>query len=53
METVTRIDHQFDTNLLALIDSGATTSSMDVIDITHETIGNNRYWVRFKILIGG
>lgn len=50
LETVTRIDHQFDTQLPALIDSGSTTSSMDARNITFETLGNNSHWVRFKIL---
>ncbi|WP_257296391.1 RimK/LysX family protein, partial [Endozoicomonas sp. YOMI1] len=50
LETVTRIDHQFDTHLPALIDSGSTTSSLDARDITFETLGTNPHWVRFKIL---
>ncbi|WP_257293440.1 RimK/LysX family protein, partial [Endozoicomonas sp. YOMI1] len=50
LETVTRIDHQFDTQLPALIDSGSTTSSMDARDITFKTLGTNSHWVRFKIL---
>lgn len=50
LETITRIDHKFDTSLPALIDSGSTTSSMDARAITYETVGNNRSWVRFKIL---
>ncbi|WP_448215720.1 ATP-dependent zinc protease family protein [Endozoicomonas sp. 2B-B] len=50
LETVTRIDHQFDTQLPALIDSGSTTSSMDARDINFETSVNGSDWVRFKIL---
>ena len=49
-ENVTRIDHQFDTQLTALIDSGSTTSSMDARDITIKPMSNGALWVRFKIL---
>ncbi len=49
-ENVTRIDHQFDTQLTALIDSGSTTSSMDARDITIKLRSNGALWVQFKIL---
>lgn len=49
-ETVTRIDHQFDTRLTALIDSGSTTSSMDARDIIIKPMSNGVLWVQFKIL---
>lgn len=50
LETITRIDHQFDTNLPALIDSGSTTSSMDARHIRYQTMANGASWVRFKLL---
>ncbi len=49
LETVTRIEQQYDTRLVALIDSGSTTSSMDSSDITIKTMANGSYWVRFSI----
>ncbi|WP_175404638.1 RimK/LysX family protein [Endozoicomonas atrinae] len=49
-ENVTRIDHQFDTQLTALIDSGSTTSSMDARGITIKKMNNGSLWVQFNIL---
>lgn len=50
LETVTGIDNQFDTKLTALVDSGATTSSMDARDMTIRQMPNGSYWVRFTLM---
>lgn len=50
LETVTRLDNQFDTRLEALIDSGCTTSSMDASNIRIEQLNNGSQWVRFDVI---